>query len=162
MGKKVRSSFEVPGSVEDVFAFLTAEDFAATKAAKLSDGSRLESRDVSPDGAVTCVVTRALPDGLPGFLEKFLPAEGRAKQTEVWGPSVGGAREARFAIEIPGTPARIGGTMRIEPVGTGSRYTLDGEVKVPVPVLGGKIEGVIADIILKVAAEDADLVKAAV
>jgi hypothetical protein len=161
MGKKVRSSFEGPGSVEDVFAFLTAEGFAATKAAKLSDGSRLESREVNPDGAVTCVVTRALPDSVPSFLEKFLPADGRAKQTEVWGPAVGGVRQARFTIEIPGTPARIGGTMRIEPIGTGSRYTLEGEVKVPVPLLGGKVEGVIADIILKVAAEDAELVTSA-
>jgi hypothetical protein len=50
VGKKVRSSFEGPGSVEDVFALLTAEGFAATKAGKLSDGSRLESRAVSPDG----------------------------------------------------------------------------------------------------------------
>jgi hypothetical protein len=162
VGKKVRSSFEGPGSVEAVFAVLTAEDFAATKAAKLADGSRLESRDVSPDGAVTCVVTRALPDGVPSFLERFLPAEGRATQTEVWGPLTNGVREARFTIDIPGTPARIGGTMRIEPVGTGSRYTLDGEVKVPVPLLGGKVEGVIVDIILKVAAEDAELVKTAV
>ncbi|MGZ6825551.1 MAG: DUF2505 family protein, partial [Mycobacteriales bacterium] len=44
-----------------------------------------------------------------------------------------------------GAPATLRGTMTIEPTPTGNRHTIEGEVKVPVPLVGGKAESYIAE-----------------
>jgi hypothetical protein len=110
---------------------------------------------------VVLVVSRSLPDGVPGFLERFLPKDGRVTQTDDWGPAKGGTRSGTWRVEIPGAPAQLGGTMRLEPTPTGSRYVVDGEVKVKVPVIGGKAEGFIAGMVEKLAAKEADVLRSA-
>lgn len=161
MSRKVTSSFETDAPVEDVFAVLTGEDWAAIKSAALGDDSRTVEREVQPDGAVRLVVSRALPKGIPGFLQKLLPGDPRATQHEVWGPAGDGTRRGTWKAEISGAPATIGGTMRIEPTATGNRYTIEGEVKVSVPIVGGRAEGLIAEQVVKLAAAEAELVKKA-
>jgi hypothetical protein len=51
--------------------------------------------------------------------------------------------------------------MRLEPTPTGSRYVIDGEVKVKVPVIGGKAEGFIAGMVERLAAKEADVLRSA-
>jgi hypothetical protein len=158
VGKRFSSSFEAAVGVEDVYATLTGETWPATKAEHLGDDSRTLRRDVAPDGGVTLVVSRALPAGVPGFLQKFLPHDPRATQSDVWGGLEDEVRRGTWTAEILGTPARMGGAMRIEPTAVGSRYTIDGEVKVSVPLVGGKAEAFIAEQVLRLAAAEAALV----
>jgi hypothetical protein len=103
------------------------------------------------------VVSRGLPDGIPGFLEKFLPRGGRANQTEAWGAAEAGARRGTWQGEIPGAPATVGGTMALEPTATGTRYVVQGEVRVHIPLVGGKAESFVAEMIGKLCASEAQL-----
>lgn len=157
MSKKIDVSYEIPGDVESVYAAISGEGWAAAKAKAFDDESRTESRTVGDGGAVTLAVSRGLPDGIPGFLEKLLPAGGRALQTESWGPSEGGARRGTWTGHIPGAPATVGGTMSLEPSGTGTRYSIKGEAKVSVPLIGGKAESFVVDMIGKLTAKEAEL-----
>ena len=159
MSKKVHSEFPSTADVEAVFAVLSSERWAQLKDDALHDGSRVVRREERADGGVVLVISRALPDGVPGFLERFLPQDGRVTQTDDWGPSKDGARDGTWQVEIPGAPAQLGGTMRLEPTSTGSRYVIDGEVKVKVPVIGGKAEGFIAGMTEKLAAKEADVLR---
>ncbi|MGZ6825468.1 MAG: DUF2505 domain-containing protein, partial [Mycobacteriales bacterium] len=145
MAKRFSRVVESDADVETVFGVLAGRDWAAQRAAHLDDDSRLLSYDERPDGGVTLVISRALPSGIPGFLQKFLPADPRATTTDVWGPSVDGVRRATWTAEITGAPATLRGTMTIEPTPTGNRHTIEGEVKVPVPLVGGKAESYIAE-----------------
>ena len=159
MGKKIDVSYEIAAPVEAVYAAITGEDWAERRAEHFADDSRLESRTADGD-AVTMVVSRGLPDGIPGFLEKFLPAGGRAKQKEAWGPAeADGARRGTWTGEIPGAPAKTGGTMALEPTSTGTRYRIQGEVKVSIPLVGGKAESFVADMIGKLTAKEAELLE---
>jgi hypothetical protein len=45
--------------------------------------------------------------------------------------------------------------MRLEPTAGGSRYTIEGDVKVAVPLIGGKAERFIAEMVTKLAAKGA-------
>ena len=100
--------------METVFAALSSEGWAHRKAEVLSDGSQVVKREEKPDGGVLLVVSRELPDGVPGFLEKFLPRDGRANQTDDWGPArPDGSRHGTWAAEIPGAPADVRCTMRL-------------------------------------------------
>jgi hypothetical protein len=162
MPKKLDVSYDIPADVEAVYAVISGEGWAAAKAKAFDDESRQESRTVAAGDAVTLVVSRGLPDGIPGFLEKFLPRGGRARQTEAWGPSDGGARRGTWQGEIPGAPAHVGGTMALEPTATGTRYRIQGEVKVSIPLVGGKAESFVVDMISKLTKSEAELLSSLV
>jgi hypothetical protein len=157
MSKAIDLSYDIPGDVEAVYAVISGEDWAAHKAKAFDDDSQQVSRTVSDGGAVTLVVSRGLPDGIPGFLEKFLPKGGRATQTEAWRAAEDGARRGTWTGEIPGAPAKVGGTMALEPTATGTRYVIRGDAKVSIPLVGGKAESFIVDMIGKLTAKEAEL-----
>jgi hypothetical protein len=161
MSRPVHSEQTSSGDVETVFRVLTDESWPQRKADALHDGSRLVRREETPDGGVTLVVSRELPSGVPGFLDRFLPKDGRVTQTDVWGPASGGSRSGTWSVDIPGAPARLGGTMRLDATPTGSRYVIDGTAEVKVPLIGGKAEGFIASSVEKVAAKEGDVLRSA-
>ena len=154
----MRSVLESTGSVEHVFATLTSAEWVATKAARFRDGSLVKVREDRPGGGVILAVSRELPGGVPGFLERFLPADGRVVETFDWAAAGDdGTRSGSWKADIPGAPARLGGTMRLEPTSAGSRYTIEGDVKVSVPLIGGKAERFIADMVQKLAVKEHQL-----
>jgi hypothetical protein len=155
----VHSEQTSTGDVETVFRVLTDESWAQRKDEALHDGSRVVRREETPGGGVTLVVSRELPNGVPGFLERFLPKDGRVTQTDAWGPAEGGTRSGTWSVDIPGAPARLGGTMRLDPTPTGSRYVIDGTVEVKVPLIGGKAEGFIAGMVEKLATKEGDVLR---
>lgn len=159
MGKRFSSSFDSPVPVEQLYGVLTAPGWAATKSARLGDDSSVVRRDVGEGAAVTMVVSRRLPGGVPGFLQRFLPSDQRVTTSDVWGPLVEGVRRGTWSADIAGAPATLGGAMRIEPVEGGSRYTIEGEVKVSVPLIGGKAESFIAEQVGKLAEAEAEVVR---
>ncbi|MDP9102214.1 MAG: DUF2505 domain-containing protein [Actinomycetota bacterium] len=160
MSRDIRGSFDLPGTVEEAFAAISTEGWAAAKAEQLGDGSTLVRRDERPDGGVTMVVSRALPSGVPGFLARFLPKDGRVTQTDDWEPAAGdGVRRGTWTLEIPGSPGDVRGTVRLEPTATGSRQVNEGTAKVSIPLVGGKAESFIAEMAEKVMAKEADVLR---
>jgi hypothetical protein len=158
MSAPVKSVFESSGDVDSVFGVLSSQQWVATRAAHFGDGARLQSHEPRPDGGLRLVVSRQLPDGVPGFLQRFLPADGRVVETFDWAPAAGdGTRRGTWKADIPGAPAQLGGTMRLEPTAGGSRYTIEGEVKVSVPLIGGRAERFIAEMVGKLAAKEHEL-----
>lgn len=145
MSKRFSHTTDSEPTVEQVFEVLSGADWSTHLAAELGDDSRTVRREVGDDGSVTLVLTRRLPSGIPGFLQKFLPSDPRVVTTDRWGPSVDGARDCTWTAEIAGAPATITGTQRIEPHGSGNRHVVAGEVRVNVPLIGGKAESFIAD-----------------
>ena len=162
MSKPVRSSHEIGADVERVHGVLSGPGWAETKAAALHDGSRVVERLERADGGVRLVVSRELPAGGPGFLERFLPRDGRVVQTDEWDPPGDGQRRGTWQVVIPGVPATLGGTMRLEPSGTGCRYVVEGAITVPIPLVGGKAETFIAENVQKLSAREAELLRDAV
>jgi hypothetical protein len=153
MSRSVRSVFESAGGVDQVFDTLSSPEWVATKARRFGDGALVQQHEQRADGGVLLAVSRELPSGVPGFLERFLPKDGRVVETFEWAPAAGdGTRRGTWRADIPGAPARLGGTMRLEPTDTGSRYTIEGDVKVSVPLIGGKAEAV-ADLVARLAAK---------
>lgn len=157
MSTHVQTSHDNSGSVEEVFAILTSPEWPARKAAELRDDSAVVERMEHPDGGVRLVVSRELPSGVPGFLDRFLPADGRVVQTDEWGPPVGGERHGRWSVSIPGAPASLGGTMRLEPTANGSRHAIEGDVTVRIPLIGGKAERFIGDMVVRLADKEDEL-----
>lgn len=80
-------------------------------------------------------------EGLPSFARKFAGDTTRAIQVEEWPDPRGGT----LRIDAPGKPSRISGTIRLEPAGTGTTEVVELDITVKVPLIGGRLEGLLEE-----------------
>ncbi len=83
--------------------------------------------------------------GMPSFAKKIVGEETNIVQDEAWSSPTHGDIEVR----IPGKPGDMSGTASIAASGGGTVETVTLTVKVNIPLVGGKLEGLIADLLLK-------------
>ena len=80
-------------------------------------------------------------DGLPPFARKFAGDTTRAVAVEEWADETTGS----LRIEAPGKPSSIDGTIALVPTGSGTTQVYELEIKVKVPLIGGKLEGLLEE-----------------
>jgi hypothetical protein len=83
--------------------------------------------------------------GIPGFARKFVGDEINLVQTERWSDFETGTVE----VVIPGKPGQMKGTITVREEGGTTTETVAMEIKVSIPLVGGKIESLIADLLRK-------------
>ena len=94
----------------------------------------------------TVVVDQVQPaSGIPAFAQKFVGDEIRIVQAETWSSQ----SAADLKVTIPGKPGDMSGTITLAESGGTTTETVDVEVKVHIPLVGGKIEGLIVDLLRK-------------
>ena len=159
MTKPLSAGVDVPADVETVWAVLTSAAWPLALDAALRDGSRLVSAEPAPGGGLVVVTSRALPDGVPGFLRSFMPADGRVTQTDRWEPAQDGVRRGRWDVTFPGSPGVIGGDTTVTPTGTGSHWVVSGTVQIKIPLVGGKTEGFLAPLLERLVARQGEVLR---
>ena len=83
--------------------------------------------------------------GIPGFAKKFVGDEINIVQSEEWtSPEKG-----NIHVSIPGKPGEMAGTALLTEDPDGTTETVNLTVKVNIPLVGTKIEGLIADLLVK-------------
>jgi len=84
-------------------------------------------------------------DDIPGFARKFVGHEINVVQREEWTS----AEHADLHVTIPGRPGQLAGS--IELVGDGARTTetVDCDITVHIPLVGGRLEKLIGDLLRK-------------
>ena len=97
---------------------------------RTGDGMRVHIDQVQPT------------EGIPSFAKKFAGATTRAVQVEHWSDPT----RATLEVTTPGKPSEIRGTLTLSEADGRTTETFDGEVKVKVPLIGGKLEGLMADL----------------
>ena len=112
-----------------------------------AQGALRKSVTVGQAGAgMQVVIDMVLPaNGIPGFAKKFVGDEINLVQTEQWSDIENGAVD----VTIPGKPGQMKGTMTIRESGGTTTETVDMEIRVSIPLVGGKIESLIADLLRK-------------
>lgn len=138
---KVRHSVRYAAPIADVYAMLTDPGFRE-KAALAQDATDVK---VNVDGQRLTLDMQASNSGLPGFAQKFAGERTHSITSEQW--SDGGAASgwvADFSVATPGKPTSITGSRRLVADGDGTLDTFDGECKAKVPLIGGKLEGIMA------------------
>lgn len=83
--------------------------------------------------------------GLPSYATKFTGETTRAIQREEWASPTGG----NVHIDSPGKPAKVKGTITLAPADSGTLETIELDIKVKVPLLGGKLEQLLHDTIIE-------------
>lgn len=159
MSRPLSTAADVHVDVEATWRALTSPTWPAALDAALGDGSHLVSHADTPGGGAVVVISRRLPEGIPGFLQSFTPQDGRVTQTDTWGPAQDGSRHGTWAVTFPGSPGTISGETSVEPTATGSRWSVRGTVAVKIPLIGGKVEGFLAPLVERLVARQAEVLR---
>jgi hypothetical protein len=145
MTKRIVHELSYPAPLTEVAAMLA--DPAFREAVCDYQGVLRADVTVEQDGAGTRVRIDQVQaaQGIPSFAAKFVGDEIHIVQTETWASADRGELE----VTIPGKPGHMTGTATlVESDGT-TTETVAFEVKVAIPLVGGKLEGLIGDLLVK-------------
>lgn len=150
MPRSFRVSTETTAEVPAVLAAFGKRDYwLARLAAYGGDSMSLDSLAVAVDGALAVATSQDLRhDMVPAVITRALPGATEILRTESWRP-VGGEVHGKVTITARGVPGSGAGVAVLEPVSGGCRLNFSGTLQVRVPLVGGRIEKYIADLIVK-------------
>jgi hypothetical protein len=95
-------------------------------------------------GGMEVTIDQWLPtEGVPAFATKIVGETTNVVQTEQWSDAFHGD----ITVAIPGKPGEMKGTATITETDGVTTEVVDLEIKVKIPVIGGKLEGLIAGIL---------------
>lgn len=101
-------------------------------------------------GTVVEVRQTQLARKIPPMAQKLIGDRVEIVQRELWT----GADTGTFEMAIPGKPGQMQGTLALQQDGGGCVQTYAGELKVNVPLVGGKLEALVADLLRKALAAE--------
>ncbi len=141
---KFRHELPYDAPPDQVYAMLADPEFRRQSCEAMEVISADVQLEPDPEGGEGfSLVIDQLQDtkDLPAFARTFAGDSTQAIQREVWlGPTTGS-----LSIESPGKPASASGTIRLEPDGSGTTEVVDLEIKVRIPLIGGKLERLMAE-----------------
>ncbi|HEY1134557.1 MAG TPA: DUF2505 domain-containing protein [Nocardioides sp.] len=140
MAKRISHDLTYDAPIEDVLAMLLDEDFRRAVATE----QRALRSTVDIQGTTVRFETVQPAKGIPSFAQKFVGDEITIDQRETWT-----GHQAEVHVTIPGKPGEMKGTASLRAVDGGTVETVELEIKVSIPLVGGKIEGLIADLLGK-------------
>jgi uncharacterized protein YndB with AHSA1/START domain len=125
----------------EVFAMLSDPAFREAGCAAADVVSADVTVERQGDGFSLTVERVDRTDGLPAFARTFAGDTTRSIQREVWADASGGTLD----IEAPGKPSQVRGTITLEADGAATRETIELELRIKVPLVGGKLEKLLAE-----------------
>ena len=139
MSTKLTQQLTYDASAEAVAAMLDDPAFREEVLAR----QKVVRGSVDIDGDVVRIEQVRSAHDIPSFARAFVGDEIVIVQTETWTSPTA----AELALAIPGTPGKAAGTMTLTETGDTTTESIDLAVSVKIPLVGGKIEGMVADMI---------------
>ena len=137
------ATYDAPAA--EVYAMLTDPAFRE----KASEATGVVSVEVTVEaegkGQVVTLDQVQPTEGVPSFAKKFAGETTHVIAVESWSSP----DEAALKVDTPGRPTDLHGIYRLEESGGKTHQRFEGEIKVKVPILGGKLEKVMADLFLE-------------
>jgi len=113
-----------------------------------------------PGDGAHIALTRTLSIDPPSFLKALIGNQITIIESQVWGDAGGTAtRQGTLVVEIKGQPGGVNGTVQLTELDGKTTADVIAEVKVKVPLIGGKVESYVAGMLDKLLTKDAELGK---
>ncbi len=145
MTKRVVHELTYDAPAAEVFAMLADPAFreeVCERIGVLRQEVTIEATDTTMEATIDQVQPA---QGLPGFAKKLVGDTINVVQQESWSSPEAGD----ITVTIPGKPGEMSGTARLVEDGGTTTEQVDMSVKVNLPLVGGKIEGLVADMLLQ-------------
>lgn len=136
---KLRHENQYDAPAADVFAMLVDPDYRR----KVAAATDAISCDAAFGGGKLIVREEQAVKGVPSFAKKLVGESTTAIHTEVWNAE---GTSATFEIETPGKPTHISGSTTLTESGGRTTQVYDLDVKASVPLVGGKLEKLVAQL----------------
>lgn len=144
MSTKVSNTDHYATSPDHLAELQGSADFINAKYTALADRKfAIKQQDVG-DGTLTLVVERQVDANLPDIAKKVLGETNDLVLTENW-RKAGDGWKADVKIDSPGKPMAITGNYELKPSGDGTDWVVNFDIKASVPLVGGKIEKMVAE-----------------
>ncbi|PRX45524.1 uncharacterized protein DUF2505 [Prauserella shujinwangii] len=145
MASRIEHHATFAHGVADVLA---AQSDPAALRARLAEvggvNARLEEHEETPDG-VRYVLLQGVPaEKLPQVVRTVHQGDLVVRRVHTWSGS-GERYTGTISAHVTGIPGEITARTELTAEGTGSVQRTRGEAKVRIPLVGGKLEGIIAD-----------------
>ena len=150
-----RSSSSHPA--DEVYATMVDPDYLRARLDRIGGpGASLLEHSAGLEGARYVLRLGLDAKDLPSAVRSVLPGNLTIERDERWSRQDSGRYLADVAVTIPGAPASASGGMRLQDLSDGgSELHVRADVKVSVPLIGGKIEGVVGDQVQRLLAAEA-------
>ena len=138
---QLEGTHDYAAPLDDVLAMLRNEKATVAKYESMGHRDVVLLECEGDDTSLKIVTSRMVDVDLPGFAKKVMQPTNTVVQTDEWAPGTAdGKRVCNYRVEVQGVPSRIDGTVTLSPEGSGTRQDVVAEVKVSIPLLGGKLE----------------------
>lgn len=147
MARRIEHRTTSTWPVQDVFTALVDESYLRDRLAVLGGtDARLVSYDAA-DGRTSYQLKQGVSaEHLPSVAKGLLGGDLVIHRAEVW---TGAGTTGTVEVTINGVPGKLDGTLVLADHAGGSSLTLTGQVKVSIPLMGGKLETMIAEQVAK-------------
>ncbi|HUR73455.1 MAG TPA: DUF2505 domain-containing protein [Sporichthya sp.] len=143
-------TWEAPAAA--VYAMITDPAYQEQRS-QAGSPVRAESSVTMTGAGATISVFRQLSIDPPGFLKNFVGDSIGIQETQTWNSPTG----ATLLVEILKQPGDVRGTLRLSEVGSSTAVTVNAEIAVKVPLIGGKVEGYVASILDRLLTKDEEI-----
>jgi len=141
MGKRVHKELTYDAPLDEVAAMLTDPAFRE----RVLERMQVLRGHATVEGGVVTIDQVHPATGLPSFATKLVGDEIHIVQVESWRTP----DHADVEVTIPGKPGEMRGTAALVESGGRTTEQIDLQVTVRLPLVGGRIEGLVADMLGK-------------
>ena len=141
MARRIEHHTTSPHSAEKVFGAMVDETYLRDRLAAVGGNDAALVTFSSAGERTSYQLRQGVPaEHLPSIAKSLLGGDLVIQRVENWAAGAG-----TVEVTINGVPGRLEGAFTITGNGSGSKLTLTGEVKVSIPLMGGKLEKLIAE-----------------
>lgn len=131
-------------ALPEVVAEMLADPAFRERVASMAGATAYDVSVIETDSGVHAVLESRQPSvGLPGFARRFVGDELVIHQEEHWHTATDGT----MSVAIPGKPGKVTGAIALAGAGVSTVQTVTADISVGLPLVGGRIERMIGQIL---------------
>ncbi|HVW43485.1 MAG TPA: DUF2505 domain-containing protein [Amycolatopsis sp.] len=156
MASRIEHRAEFPHGVSDMYAAMTSEDALHARLADMGgDNSALLEYAPSADGVSFRLRQGVGADRIPSAVRTLHRGDLAVDRRETW-RIAGETRTGQAGATVSGVPGEINARTELSADGAKTLLRITGEVKIRIPLIGGKLEEFVADQITKLLSREAE------
>jgi hypothetical protein len=145
MARRIEHRTRSDWGVTTVYRTLVDPDYLRERLAAIGGrNAALVEHEVTADSARFRLRHGVASEDLPAIVQRVLGGDLTIDRVETWRPDSDGGYAGTVRVAIPGTPGELTGDQRLVAAGEGSERTVDGSVRIGIPLVGGAVEETVA------------------
>lgn len=151
MPRPIRFQSQYSLSSEETFAALVSREYLEAKLESIGGNNAALLELASDENNAKYTLRQGVSrQYLPSAVQNFLRGDLIIERSETWRRVDCGQYEGSVAARVKDAPGHISGALRLAGLDdTSCQFSIDGQAKVDIPLIGGKIETAIAEQVVK-------------